>query len=86
MKNMIFYAVRKILLYGKKFIYSLYSFISISITDVTVCYGLFREVNCFRSSCVARQERNHSEKVSERERCAYFAVAMLFGPQFSALS
>lgn len=33
----------------------------------TLRYGLFRQVNCFRPSCSARQERNHSEKVSERE-------------------
>lgn len=49
-------------LYGENI---LYSFSSTS-TPV-LCYGLFRQVNCFRSSCFARQERNHSEKVSERE-------------------
>lgn len=63
---------------------ALYSLMSTSTPVLPVRYGLFREVNCFRSGCVARQERNHSEKVSERERRAHFAVAVLFGPQFSA--
>lgn len=71
-----FYAVRK-----RKY----FRFFHINFdTGVTVRYGLFRQVNYFRSSYAARQERNHSEKVSEREWRTHFAVMVLFGPQFSA--
>lgn len=44
----------------------MYFFINFD-AGATLRYGLFRQVNCFRPSCSARQERNHSEKVSERE-------------------
>lgn len=70
--------------YGEESVFVFFNNFDTGVDGLPVRYGLFRKVNCFRSGCVARQKRNHSEKVSERERRAHFAVAVLFGPQFSA--